>query len=217
MPCAYQIMRVVPASPKRLFEAWLDSREHSDMTGRKAAVGPCVGDSVSLLDGLITGVERARRAKPSLGSAVGDRGAGAGRHGVAGRDGAGRRLAFRRDGQPVRGYDVGPAPLGPSGGTEDVRRRLVGRELLRAHGRILRAGRQQVDPAVTLTALTAPGDGLTWDSRSRRRCVTPQARQRRGAMRCHLTWTLDFWIPAQGRNDGRAKVSDGGNPRGVSL
>ena len=55
MPCAYQIMRVVPASPKRLFEAWLDSREHSAMTGRKAAVGPCVGDSVRLLDGLITG------------------------------------------------------------------------------------------------------------------------------------------------------------------
>ena len=55
MPCAYQIIRVVPASPKRLFEAWLDSREHSDMTGRKAAVGPCAGDAVSLLDGLITG------------------------------------------------------------------------------------------------------------------------------------------------------------------
>ena len=55
MSYTYQIIRVVPASPKRLFEAWFDSREHSDMTVRKAAVGPCVGDAVSLLDGLITG------------------------------------------------------------------------------------------------------------------------------------------------------------------
>ena len=28
-------------------------------------------------------------------------------------------------------------------------------------------------------------------------CVTPKARQRRGARRCHLTWTLEFWIPVR--------------------
>jgi uncharacterized protein YndB with AHSA1/START domain len=52
---SYELDRVIPASPKRLFEAWFDSREHTAMTGTAAAVSAGVGDAISLLDGTITG------------------------------------------------------------------------------------------------------------------------------------------------------------------
>jgi uncharacterized protein YndB with AHSA1/START domain len=52
---SYTLSRVVRATPKRLFESWLDSREHHDITGRAAAVGSAVGDQLTALDGLITG------------------------------------------------------------------------------------------------------------------------------------------------------------------
>ena len=55
MSDSYTLSRVVRATPKRLFESWLDSREHGDMTGRAAAVGSAVGDELAALDGLITG------------------------------------------------------------------------------------------------------------------------------------------------------------------
>ena len=56
MSDSYTLSRVIQATPKRLFEAWLDSREHSDMTGRAATVEPAVGGDINLLDGLITGI-----------------------------------------------------------------------------------------------------------------------------------------------------------------
>ena len=51
----FSIMRIVPATPKRLFESWLGSREHSDMTGRRAAIDASVDGPVSLLDGAVLG------------------------------------------------------------------------------------------------------------------------------------------------------------------
>ena len=54
MSDAYEVKRVVRATPKRLFEAWLDSGEHSSMTGRAATVGAEVGEESTVLDGLIT-------------------------------------------------------------------------------------------------------------------------------------------------------------------
>ena len=56
MTTAYETRRVVRASPKRLFEAWLDSREHSDMTGAAAEITSKEGEPFSTLDGQITGV-----------------------------------------------------------------------------------------------------------------------------------------------------------------
>ena len=52
---SYIISRVIRATPKRLFEAWLDSREHSDITGLVAIVDPAVGGIINVLDGLIAG------------------------------------------------------------------------------------------------------------------------------------------------------------------
>ena len=51
----YSVTRIVPATPKRLFEAWIDSREHGDMTGSRATIDACGGGSVSLLDGAVLG------------------------------------------------------------------------------------------------------------------------------------------------------------------
>jgi uncharacterized protein YndB with AHSA1/START domain len=52
---SYTLSRVVRATPKRLFEAWLDGREHRDMTGRSAKVGSALGDGFTALDGQVTG------------------------------------------------------------------------------------------------------------------------------------------------------------------
>ena len=55
MSDSYIIRRVIRATPKRLFVAWLDSREHSDITGLAAIVDPAVGGIINALDGLIAG------------------------------------------------------------------------------------------------------------------------------------------------------------------
>lgn len=52
---SYETMRVIQASPKRLFEAWLEGREHGEMTGYPATAGEGAGDAFSALDGLVTG------------------------------------------------------------------------------------------------------------------------------------------------------------------
>ena len=51
----YGVTRIVPATPKRLFEAWLDSREHGDMTGGQATIDASADGPVSLLDGAVLG------------------------------------------------------------------------------------------------------------------------------------------------------------------
>ena len=55
MAYTYEVARRIGATPKRLFEAWLDSQEHSAMTGAGVTVGPGQGDAFSTADGLITG------------------------------------------------------------------------------------------------------------------------------------------------------------------
>ena len=51
----YAVTRVVLATPKRLFESWLDSHEHGDMTGGPATIDAAVNGSFSLLDGAVAG------------------------------------------------------------------------------------------------------------------------------------------------------------------
>ena len=55
MSDSYEIVRLVKASPKRLFEAWLDSAEHSSITGRAATISAEEGGVFSAVDGLVTG------------------------------------------------------------------------------------------------------------------------------------------------------------------
>lgn len=51
----FTLKRVIRATPKRLFEAWLNSMEHSDMTGRVATAGVKIGELFTAHDGCITG------------------------------------------------------------------------------------------------------------------------------------------------------------------
>ncbi len=45
----------IPASPSRIYAAWLDSSEHAKMTGGGASVEPVVGGKASAWDGYISG------------------------------------------------------------------------------------------------------------------------------------------------------------------
>ena len=45
----------LPASPKAVYDAWLDSAEHSAMTGAEAKIVSRVGAAFSAWDGYITG------------------------------------------------------------------------------------------------------------------------------------------------------------------
>ena len=51
-----EVSAVLPATPQRLYRAWLDSAEHSAMTGGGAEVDPMVGGRFSAWDGYISGV-----------------------------------------------------------------------------------------------------------------------------------------------------------------
>lgn len=44
-----------PVSAKKLYDAWLSSRVHSDFTGAKAQIDPRQGSSFSISNGYITG------------------------------------------------------------------------------------------------------------------------------------------------------------------
>ena len=50
-----KISHVFPVSAKRLYDAWLNSREHSEFTGSRAEIKPQVGSEFSAWDGYITG------------------------------------------------------------------------------------------------------------------------------------------------------------------
>ena len=50
-----RVTAVIPASADRVYAAWLDSAEHSKMTGGKAAVVPEIGGEHSAWDGYIAG------------------------------------------------------------------------------------------------------------------------------------------------------------------
>lgn len=50
-----QISGIFPVSAKRLYDAWLNSREHSKFTGSKAEIRPVTGSKFSAWDKYITG------------------------------------------------------------------------------------------------------------------------------------------------------------------
>jgi activator of HSP90 ATPase len=52
---SFRISCVIQASPKRVYEAWLSSDEHSAFTGGIAEIEPIIGGSFSAWDGYITG------------------------------------------------------------------------------------------------------------------------------------------------------------------
>jgi uncharacterized protein YndB with AHSA1/START domain len=49
------ISEVIPASPRRIFSAWLDSAEHTALTGSQASVVPAVGGEHTAWDGYVQG------------------------------------------------------------------------------------------------------------------------------------------------------------------
>jgi uncharacterized protein YndB with AHSA1/START domain len=51
-----QVSALIPASPDRIFQAWLSSQEHSAFTGGQATVEPRVGGRHTAWDGYIEGV-----------------------------------------------------------------------------------------------------------------------------------------------------------------
>lgn len=55
MPYRYVLTATVPASPEEIYEAWLDSHGHSEMTGAEAIMSDQVGGEISAWDGYISG------------------------------------------------------------------------------------------------------------------------------------------------------------------
>ncbi len=51
----FEISDLIPASPKEVYDAWLNSTAHSAMTGGHAKVSAEVGDSFEAWDGYIEG------------------------------------------------------------------------------------------------------------------------------------------------------------------
>ncbi len=51
----FTISTVLPASPEKVFRAWLSTEGHSAMTGSPARVEPRVGGAFTAWDGYITG------------------------------------------------------------------------------------------------------------------------------------------------------------------
>jgi len=55
MPYTFTLTTTIPASTRQIFDAWLDSLAHSEMTGSKANMSNEVGSNVSAWGGYITG------------------------------------------------------------------------------------------------------------------------------------------------------------------
>lgn len=55
MPYAFSLTTTIPASAQEIYDAWLDSIAHSEMTGSEASMSDEVGAEVSAWDGYITG------------------------------------------------------------------------------------------------------------------------------------------------------------------
>jgi uncharacterized protein YndB with AHSA1/START domain len=55
VPYAFTLTTTIPASPQEIYEAWLDSVIHSEMTGSEASMSEETGAQVSAWDGYITG------------------------------------------------------------------------------------------------------------------------------------------------------------------
>jgi activator of HSP90 ATPase len=52
---SFVVSAVFPRDPQELYDAWLDSKQHSKMTGAKARVSNKVGGSFHAWDGYISG------------------------------------------------------------------------------------------------------------------------------------------------------------------
>jgi uncharacterized protein YndB with AHSA1/START domain len=55
MPYSFTLTATIPASPQDIYEAWLDSVGHSQMTGGAAQMSDRIGAEVSAWDGYISG------------------------------------------------------------------------------------------------------------------------------------------------------------------
>ncbi len=55
MPYAYTLRTTIPASAQEIYEAWLDSLAHSEMTGSAASMSDEIDAEVSAWDGYISG------------------------------------------------------------------------------------------------------------------------------------------------------------------
>lgn len=56
MAISFTVFDVFPATAAELYTAWMDSEEHTDMTGGEADIGPEEGDTFEAWDGYISGV-----------------------------------------------------------------------------------------------------------------------------------------------------------------
>ena len=66
MPFAFTVADVIPATPQQIYDAWLDSRGHADVTGgQPAQISAEPGATFTVWNGYITGrniaLERPRR------------------------------------------------------------------------------------------------------------------------------------------------------------
>ena len=55
MPYTFELDCVLPATPREVYDAWLSSKGHSEMTGAEAHMSAEIGGRVSAWDGYITG------------------------------------------------------------------------------------------------------------------------------------------------------------------
>ena len=55
MKLHFELSAEIGATPKQVYDAWLDSDQHSAMTGGEAVVSDLVGDSFTAWDGYIEG------------------------------------------------------------------------------------------------------------------------------------------------------------------
>ena len=51
----FTLTSLIPAPPQAIYDAWLDSRGHSEMTGSKATASDAVGGAFTAWDGFIYG------------------------------------------------------------------------------------------------------------------------------------------------------------------
>jgi uncharacterized protein YndB with AHSA1/START domain len=55
MTDSFTVSRVLPATPEQIYEAWLDTDDHSEMTGASATCDPKVGGLFTAWEGYIEG------------------------------------------------------------------------------------------------------------------------------------------------------------------
>ena len=55
MAIQFEVSEVIPAAPEKVYHAWLNSEEHSAMTGANARVSDKVGETFEAWDGYIQG------------------------------------------------------------------------------------------------------------------------------------------------------------------